>query len=359
MIEVRRWAAFLVTLCAVVSPGVVVAHEPDEAPYSNSWSAAQISSGPSHYKWDGSVPTWLKAPMNDVLQSSYADPDFNNSDSIRFAYGSGGSATVLYKKRYDTGVPSDCSAVNWEGCENGAGSWSWNIWIRDGSYVWCQDPGSSGSCRDVERVAIHEAGHASGFLAHSTEGIDDTVMSAAASPLSGANGGNDHTLLACDEARMQMLYDLKDLSGPYADCFDHVPNAGAKGLDTVITATPNSVDVCVGTAATIAGRLDIFDGHYGRRTGTSPNYAWKLDSNALAGRTVSIKRNGASYTTAIASSLGGNNWSKAFTSGTYGSFAFTAQFVRSTVDPPPPLLAGLDSSNTASFSITWLPPSLC
>lgn len=350
--------AFSVAIVLVMAfPAVGLAHEPTGAPYANSWTTTQIDNGPSAYKWDASVPAWLKAPMNDVLQVAYADEDFNNSDSIRFAYGSGGSATVLYKPRYDPGVPSDCQAVNWQGCANGAGSWSWNIWIRSTGYTWCQNNPNGDPCRDVERVAIHEVGHVSGFLDHSSESLANTVMNASGAPLSGSTGGNVHTLLKCDAARMQMLYDLPDLNGPYADCFDDIPNAGAQGLDTVITATPTSQSTCSGDPVTISGRLDIFDGHYGRRTGngTQANpYKWHLDGNALGGRTVTIKKSGVAYATTTATHVSGNNWSKVITltSLTTVTINFTAQFVGTTADPPPVLLAGLDTSNVAAFSIT-------
>lgn len=357
MIGSLRRAVCLAVILLVAYPGAAAAHLPTGAPYSNSWTATQINNGPSTYKWDGSVPTWLKSPMNDVLQTAYDDPQMNNSDSIRFAYGSGGSATVLYKARYDSGVPSECSVVNWQGCANGAGSWSWNIWIRSTSYTWCQNNPNGDPCRDVERVAIHEVGHVSGFLDHSSESLANTVMNASGAPLSGSTGGNVHTLLMCDAARMQMLYDVNDLYGRYADCFDDIPNAGAQGLDTVITATPASQSTCSGSPVTVSGRLDIFDGHYGRRTGAGTQadpYKWHLDGNALAGRTVTIKKSGASYTTTTATHVSGNNWSKAITltSLTTVTINFTAQLVGTTADPPPALLAGLDTSNVASFSIT-------
>jgi hypothetical protein len=358
-----RWRALCVAVAVIsllAEPELALAHQPDDAPYDNSWTPGQIDNGPSLYHFDGSVPSWLETPMNNLLQTNYANAAANNSDSIRFWYNSSGSATVLYKTRYASGVPADCSVKNWQGCANGAGSWSWNIWIRnEAAYTYCQHNPDNDPCRNIQRIAIHEAGHVSGFLAHNDVGdlTYDTVMNGSGAPLSGQDGGAVYTLLNCDEARMQMLYDLKDLNQRYADCFDHVnANAGPQGLHTVITATPSSSATCSGVPVRISGRLDIFDGHYGRRTGsgtTADPYKWNLDGNGLASRPVTIKRNGIAYATATAFPSAGNNWYYDFTltSLTTITYNFTAQFVTSTADEPPPLQSGLDSSNLAQFSI--------
>ena len=111
--------------------------------------------------------------------------------------------------------------------------------------------------------------------------------------------------------------------------------------------------MCEGEPATVSGRLEV-----------SPNFDYgKLDGNALGGRTVTIKRNGSSYTTATATTGMGDNWSKVITQSfgppDYGVYNFTAQFVVPMNAADGSMEAGLDSSAVKSFTINVLPAWDC
>jgi len=288
--------------------------------------------------------------MSNVLESGWSDAETNNSDTVRYTYSTTNDVTIRYSPT------SDCDSVEpgWLGCANWAGS-PLKIWIRKSS-TWCDKLSQPTSgCPDAGRAGIHEVGHVSGNLGHNpTEYWVQTRMTSPDFPYYPTNTWDKRTLGRCDEAVLQLWYDVKVKSGPYGDCLDHVPNAVEDyGLKTKLTATPASQTVCSGQSATVTGRLEV-----------SPAYDYgKLDGNALGGRAVTIYRNGSYYTTATATVGSGDNWSKVITQTfgppDYGVYNFTAQFVVPVGAADGSMQAGLNSSPGKSFTIYVIPPWDC
>ena len=131
--------------------------------------------------------------------------------------------------------------------------------------------------RDGHR--LYEAGHVGGFLDHMDTSQSDTVMTPA--PVTRPNyGWNVRRLQRCDEARMQLLYDVASTSEGYPDCFDHITGHGPTGLYSTLTAAAPLTADCYGAGLTASGRLAIkSDGNYG-----------VLSGNTLASRTVWFDR---------------------------------------------------------------------
>ena len=150
---------------------------------------------------------------------------------------------------------------------------------------------------------------------------------------------------------MQIEYDVDLFAGPYADCFDHVQNHGTFGLKTALTVGSTLYQGCVGGSVTVGGRLDIFDGEYGRERGSPPNGSFHLDGNPLASRVLTFTKSGAGAGTATATTASGNNWSKTFPYTSLGTFQFTVVFDR---DANTILMRrGLDSAPLRTFTISW------
>ena len=81
---------------------------------------------------------------------------------------------------------------------------------------------------------IHEAGHALAHFGHDTQTEAETVMRST-SPEVGSTGGGRTTFQRCDEAALQLLWDLRALDGPYANCFDGIAGHGTSGLVTTLS----------------------------------------------------------------------------------------------------------------------------
>ena len=363
-------ALFVVAVgIALAFPASTIAHSP--TPGSHSWQKVggdpKYTPPPSKYKTTGfGDDPLVKAGVNEAIEVGWADPD-NNSDSMRFLNDQNGVATVYFTNTTDV---TDCNNVaGWQGC-----AWlispadgEWKMWIRK-SESFCEE-GLVNGCLLAERVTIHEMGHVGGYFPENEGLQDNTVMqSATGAPrwYTAANGGPrdgwDHTeLMRCDQARMQVEYDVDVYSGPYADCYDHVNHHGVFGMKTDLDSlNSNSFSACVGQAVTVTGRLDIRSGefaHYGRELGNPPNGTFHLDGNPLANRVLSFTKDGNSAGTATADGTSGTNWSKSFGSAVSGIFDFTVVFDR---DANTSLMRrGLDSSATRNFSITWIPQQVC
>jgi hypothetical protein len=263
----------------------------------------------------------------------------NNSHSIRFDYSASGAATVYFQD--STGGVCD-AVTGWQGCANGGGTIGWHIWIRANPtyYDWCELNNSNG-CKSAERVGIHEAGHVGGSIDHYLTSENYTVMTTS-SPSKPNNGYSTQHLQPCDEARLQLLYDVATLSGDYSTCLDDLANSGANGLKTDLSASPASYTACAGETVTISGRLNVHD---------YSDYL-VLGGNNLAGRTILIDRGATpNYTSATSTSVStGNNWSKSFTASNI-TFDYNAHYDR-------PSAEGLESSPDRGFSITWLSPQV-
>lgn len=185
----------------------------------------------STYKWDASVPAWLRPVMTNVLETTWADPATNNSNGPRFSYSTTGSGTIQY-----LASNSVCGSGGWLGCADARYVPAWKIWLTSNPQSvgygknWCDLSLVSG-CPDAGRVAIHEVGHVGGFLDHNPTTVwAETRMRSPSFPFYNTSTWNTRTLGRCDEARLQLMYDVKSQGGPYADCFDNITNAGNDGL---------------------------------------------------------------------------------------------------------------------------------
>lgn len=297
----------------------------------------------SKYHFDASVPASLKPALQDVLDVQWASPSTDNSRHVVFSYSASGAGTVVFA---DTTSVAACNAIAWLGCASGSGSAGWTIWLRKTpSHPWCQLSNVTG-CYDIERILIHEAGHIGGFLDHNTADNSylDTVMTIAP-PKKGEAGYNIHHLQPCDEAAMQLIYDVGSISGPYADCFADIAGAGATGLLPTLTSDGNGLGDCYGVSIPVSGRLSI-------KSTTSYQL---LSGNALAGRVVSFDRRVAGTTawatnvatTTTTASASGNNWTRSFTATSTGAsvtYEYRAHFAGE---------AGVDAGYSPIFTMIW------
>lgn len=301
------------------------------------------------------MPSWVVTVMTSILETGWEDPETNNSDTVRYSYSTTNDVIV----RYSTESIAACEALaGWLGCADATGS-TYKIWIRSNPpATWCDKLSQPTSgCPDAGRAAIHEVAHIGGYLNHNPSSYWVQTRVQGNSPLFpfyDTNTWDAHTLGRCDEAALQLWYDVKSKSGPYADCLDHIPDAVEDyGLKTKLTAGPASQTVCEGQPATVTGRLEV-----------SPAYDYgRVDGNALGGRTVTLYRNGSYYTTATATVGSGDNWSKVITQSfgppDYGVYNFTAQFVVPVGAADGSMEAGLNSSPVKSFTINVLPAWDC
>jgi hypothetical protein len=190
---------------------------------------------------------------------------------------------------------------------------------------------------------IHEAGHIGG-LDHNESTYVNTVMNAGppTKPASGApyNGWNYQELRRCDTAGLQLAYGVGSLAGPYADCFDHVPNATTIGLKTRITTSPSTTIACVGEAVTFSGVLEVLV--------DDTNYD-ELSGSDLASRLVKLQKSAVNpvvyqdaASTFTSSSSGA--YTRLYGSNTAGTWKF-----RVWRDSEP----GLEHSSSAQYTVTW------
>jgi hypothetical protein len=332
-------------LVALAAPVAAAAHEPID------WSRKYSSDNKVlSWKYGGSYPAWVTTDVADTLGVDWSDPATNNSRVASFLFSSTGGGRVYYS----SSMTSPCSGNTvWLACATGGGTTTWEIHIRnlDGapydSWAWYDKTNSCASgdvCFRLQRSLIHEPIHLTFGTTHSTQSQSDTVFTA--NQPSYSNPGGSTTLLRrCDQAATQLAYDLRDMAGPYGDCLDHITNATGSGLVTDLSVSPSTTSVCQGTPVTVSGRLQVHD---------YSSYK-ELGGNPLEGRSVRFDLDGATNvatTVATDTAAPATNWSKTFSSATYGSRTYVAHFDRSSG-------SGLASSPDASFTITWLPSSLC
>lgn len=308
------------------------------------------------YRWGATTyPTWATGAAGAALAGYPNLPD-NNSRGPRPVYSSSGTATVLYT----AASSSPCNSLQnlqWLQCATNGGTTSFRIHIRNfdgapyGDWRWYDKASSClnasgvrvGGCWLVGRAMIHEAGHAIPTFGHDPQGEADTVMNAV-SPQFGTVGGNRATFQRCDEAALQLLWDLADFSRAYADCFDGIAGHGVRGLITKASTSAATFTSCLGAARTVTGRL---------ATAADSRYQ-KLTDNPLAGRILWFDRKrrvdttwGAKVESAVVgAAVTGADWTRSFGAplSTGGTWDYRAHFDGD---------VGLDPSNVVQFSITW------
>lgn len=354
-----RHASLVLAIAALVIAGLAVpspaaAHVPTIGATRGSFPDVPDQVVP--YRWAATTyPSWLTAAASTALAGYRTD---NNSRGPRpvLATGVTASATVGY-----TGaLTSPCNSVQnlqWLQCASNGGTASFRIHVRDferapyGDWRWWDRAATcltatgarAGGCWLVGRAMIHEAGHAIPAFGHDGQSEAETVMRSA-SPQVGTAGGARTTYERCDEAALQLIWDLADLAGPYADCLDHVDGAGTAGLRTTLSVGSTGYRACTGSTAAVGGRLaTAADSRYGR-----------LSGNPLAGRRVVVDRKPRSATTWTAgvdaivatAALTGANWTRALASpsGLAGTWDYRARFGGD---------RSLDPAGPVTFSVTW------
>ncbi|MFM2106926.1 MAG: hypothetical protein RL338_1958 [Chloroflexota bacterium] len=344
--------AVLVTAAGLADPSAAAAHVPTAG--ASRGSFADLPDQLVPYRWAATTyPSWLTAAATGALAGYRND---NNSRGPRPVLATSANATVGY-----TGaLTSPCNSVQnlqWLQCAANGGTASFRIHVRDferapyGDWRWWDRAATclaatgarASGCWLIGRAMIHEAGHAIPGFGHDGQTEAETVMRST-SPQVGTAGGARTTYERCDEAALQLLWDLADLAGPYADCLDHIGGAGTSGLRTTLSIGSTGYRACTGSTAAVGGRL---------ATATDSRYG-KLSGNPLAGRLVRLDRKLRSATTwttgvdAIAATAvsGGTNWSRALASpsGLAGTWDYRARFEGD---------RSLDPAATVGFSVTW------
>lgn len=140
---------------------------------------------------------------------------------------------------------------------------------------------------------------------------------------------------------MQLLYDLANSAGPYADCFDHIAGAGPTGLLSNATVSTTSGSACTGQGISVSGRLEIkVDANYGPLGGNPLSLRTLFFDRRLVGTTTWTLN----YASTSVSNASGNNWTASFGSSTAGSYEFRGRYAGET---------GVVGVNTPIFTLTW------
>jgi hypothetical protein len=324
--------ALVLVLASAVSAAAIA---PDPPSPSGKWGQGVVL----HPRWSDAnpPPSWMQGPVLDAVSDSNAT---RASRAPFLSYSSSGEGTIAY-------TASGCGAAL--ACANKTVSdYTWRIRLTEHGAVfnnpsltvrWCDNPNYSGTnCWDVERVALHEFGHVLG-LGHNP--VDDTSMTIMYEKVhsNGGPGWQTHVFKSCDQARLQLQYDVPTTSSTYASCLSGLSNAGANGLKTTVTFATTATILCVGESATMSGTLKVQDlSGYGL-----------LGGNALGSRSVVIQRaphgqtNFIDYTTVTTASNGG--WSRTVSTLASTDYDWRAKFAS---------LSGLNGSTSASVRIRWL-----
>ena len=332
-------------LATAAHPLPSAAHEPID------WSRRYAADNKVlSWKWGGAYPNWVTQKAIDTLEDDWSNATTNNSRVPTFDFSPSGAGRVFYS----SSMTSPCSGnAVWLACAKGGGTTGWEIHIRNldtapfGTWAWYDKTNSCPSgdvCFRLQRSLIHEPIHLTFGTNHSVQEQANTVFTANQPSYNNA-GGSTTMLRRCDQAAAQLAYDLRDMAGTYADCIDHLANASSAGLRTDLTVTSSSFTVCQGAVAAVTGRLQVHD---------YASYE-ELGANPLEGRTVSFDLGSTpSVTSTIAADTAApaTNWSKSFSNSSFGSRTYTARFA----GEPDAVLA---ASPDRTFTITWLPATLC
>lgn len=150
------------------------------------------------------------------------------------------------------------------------------------SVRWCELTATN--CVNTARAAIHEFGHILSLSHTSTADVRDEGESVMweSLPKAGAPGGGTDRYKTCDQAKLQMVWDVASFAtSAYSDCLDHIADAApGVGLETTTTFRSTATTVCVGLSATFSGTLTVND---------EPGYE-RLGGNQLRSRDIRILR---------------------------------------------------------------------
>jgi hypothetical protein len=325
--------------CLLLLAGPVLAHDPIGASANYPPGAALV------YRYGAtSYPAWFQGAVQAGLGPDWSNAAYNNSRSPSFSYSPSGSGAVVYSDAKSS--PCNTGNLQWLQCAIGSGQSTWRIYVRDftkaayGNWTWC-NISYSGTCWDMERALVHEAGHVALGAGHNDQGESNTVMGSV-SPRYALTGWNTHHLQRCDEAAAQLRYGMQSGSGPIADCFDHIYGHGAIGLVSSIRTSASTISVCRAAVATLSGFFGVAStGSYGLLSGQS-----------LAGRTIWFDRkprSSSTWTLNVASATtgtGATNWSRGFSSGTTSTVTYDFR-------PHTSQEAGLDAATGPIVTVTW------
>ena len=330
----RRFARVVVLAVSMILTTASVALGADPIPWKRAYP---IDNTQLTWKFYGtSYPQWLKDRVREALETNWDDPTTNNSRTAQFVYSESGTGRVVFS----TSTNSPCNPVNpiWLASACTGGTPNWKIHVRNldvskySNWHWIDKPGGcSGTCFQLRRTLIHEPIHLTGGGSiHSTQSTDVTVF--IKGQASNAHAvGRYYTLRQCDEAGAQKAYGLRLLTGPYSPCLGN--------LKTSLTASAN-VEACQGDSVAVGGRLQV----------DAEVPFTKLRGNALAGRAMTLRIGTTVVGSVIATDASGNNWSRTFSLGTYGTRSYIARFDG---------LGTLVASEARLIAITWLPHVLC
>jgi hypothetical protein len=346
---IRALAGAIVLMAT--STQMAIAHAPTKS------AAHYIIQAQETFAYDASVPGWLSTE----LASSPGDvATGNNAQSPRFFNPGIGSTNTFEFKLRSAHNTAECPGTSfYYACTDydAGGQWFYTNFAANSDVVFCQMSGASSACLDVRRVAIHELGHAAGLSRksdppagvdkHSTESPSNSVMQAN-TPMEPNAGSLTHAYQVCDLVGLEFAYGLLDETAAYPNCVDHIPGESVTSLVSTATVSSTSWGACIGQVITVPGRLSLK---------SSTNYG-VLSNQALTGRTLWFDRKphtGSTWTLNVTSTSAatglGNNWSKAFSTGstTTISYDFRGHYLGES-----PTVAAV---YTPTFTLTWTAPA--
>lgn len=288
-------------------------------------------------------PTWMRPSISRAaddanLSSASRAPDFRIPDS---------SPGVI---SYLTGGQSTCPRGT-EACARphppGEVPTYWRVtMLKQGerrcpahgscySVDWCESSNTFGGCTHVRRAVLHELGHVLDLDHHPDSSEKLSVMYYILPGRDSAGhettGSLTHQYLACDQARLQLDYDVTSDERSYSPCLPGVP------IKTTLTISTVGGDVCASDSARVAGRLKVGPGN------------GKLSGNNLGSRRVDIQRRavsgGAFATVATVMTRSNGEWSKEVGAPAAGTYVWRVRFAGDT---------GVSGATSPLVSIRWV-----